>query len=203
MDVTSDQRPTVQGDAAKTHGAVRSGADSKAHSGADSAADSGADSAAHSGADSAADSGADSAAHSSVAEVEHQLGTLVRQLYATARRAAARIDPSLPPFGLKLLRLLVRSGPSHASACAEFLDVDRSFVSRQVKQLEELGLVEVRVDESDGRARLLAVTPLAVERMSRVDDTSASATRRELDTWEGDDLRRFAGYLARLTDAES
>ncbi|MBC7723490.1 MAG: MarR family transcriptional regulator [Burkholderiaceae bacterium] len=137
---------------------------------------------------------------SAVLEVEQQLGTVVRQLYATARRSAAQVDPTLPPFGLKLLRLLERSGPTHASAAAELLNVDRSFVSRQVKQLEELGLIEVRVDSRDGRARLIAVTPLAIERMSLADDTSDSPTHRALGTWGGEDLRQLAALLARLTD---
>jgi DNA-binding MarR family transcriptional regulator len=144
---------------------------------------------------------ADDGAAQAIIEVEEQMSALSRLLQARVRRAATAIHPELPPFGLKLLRLLVREGPTHASVAAGLLDVDRSVVSRHVKQLEELGLIELVVDENDGRARYLVVTETARQRL---DDTVGSGRTLLHDafvSWDPDDLRQFAAHLARLNNS--
>jgi DNA-binding MarR family transcriptional regulator len=133
-----------------------------------------------------------------VLEVEEQMNLLANVIRAKARRAAAEIHPALPPFGLKMLRLLARRGPTRASTVAEVLQVDRSVISRHVKVLEELHLIELLVDESDGRARRLAVSPVARERMDRVLGTGRTLVHQELATWSASDLHDFAGYIQRL-----
>lgn len=55
---------------------------------------------------------------SALLEVEEQITALAVQVRAAVRDAAAAIDPSLPPFGLRLLRMLERCGPVHSSAAA-------------------------------------------------------------------------------------
>ncbi|NQX12243.1 MarR family transcriptional regulator [Microbacteriaceae bacterium VKM Ac-2855] len=132
-------------------------------------------------------------------EVEEQISTLAGQIRASIRDAAAAVDPSLPPFGLRLLRMLERSGPLHASAVADVLYVDRSAVSRQARQLEELGLVETRPDPSDGRARFLALTASGIERMRVAAPAGTMPMHRSLSTWSVEDLRAFAGFVERLT----
>ena len=47
---------------------------------------------------------------------------------------------------------------------AELFDMDKSVVSRQVRILEEDGLVMSRPDERDGRVRVLEPTAFAIER---------------------------------------
>ncbi|WP_165063166.1 MarR family winged helix-turn-helix transcriptional regulator [Marisediminicola senii] len=131
--------------------------------------------------------------------VEEQLGQLARQVRASFKQAATAIDPALSPFGLKLMRLLARSGPTQASIAAEQLDVDRSVISRQARQLEELGLVETAVDPHDGRARFLSVTPVAVTRLEAVGATGTTLLHAALADWSVADLRQFAGYLERLS----
>jgi DNA-binding MarR family transcriptional regulator len=141
---------------------------------------------------------AESDTSAEIAELEEQVSALMRQANASVRLAALQIDPTLPPFGFKMLRMLSRCGAIHASAVADRMDVDRSIISRQTKQLEELGLVECRVDPEDGRARYLAVTPLAVERMHAAGLTGRTKIQDELHTWSAEDLQRFTGYIARL-----
>jgi DNA-binding MarR family transcriptional regulator len=133
-----------------------------------------------------------------IVEVEEQMSTLSRLLQLRTRRAATAIHPELPPFGLKLLRLLVRDGPTHASVAAGLLDVDRSVVSRQVKQLEDLGLIELVTDENDGRARYLVVTDIARQRLDETVGGGRTLLHDALGSWEPDDLRQFAAYIARL-----
>lgn len=133
-----------------------------------------------------------------LAAVEEEMLELAAYVRGTIREAATRIDPALQPFGLKILRMLRRCGPTHASALAESLAVDRSVISRQARLLEELGLLELTADPADGRARFLAATPLAVERMSAVPGSDKTFISARLAGWPEADLTQFARLLARL-----
>jgi DNA-binding MarR family transcriptional regulator len=133
-----------------------------------------------------------------LAEVEEQMNILASLIRRSMRDAALSIDPALQPFGLKVLRLLARYGPTHASSVADALAVDRSVVSRQAAQLQELGLIEVQTDPSDGRARFLALTPAAVEKLAEVRAGTTAVVGRRLATWPEEDLRQFAALIARL-----
>jgi DNA-binding MarR family transcriptional regulator len=133
-----------------------------------------------------------------VVEVEEQLSVLARRIRASIRQTATDIDPALTPFGLKILRVLARSGPKHSSSVAELLEVDRSIVSRHAKQLEELGLIGLRPDPADGRCRFLEATDAALVRMEAHGATSDSMLHTHLEDWSNEDLIQFAGYLNRL-----
>jgi len=131
-----------------------------------------------------------------IAEVEEQMTALAGRIRATTREAAAAIHPELPPIGYKMLRVIRRCGSAHASAVADQLGVDRSVVSRQLRQLQDLGLVEVGADAQDGRVRVLALTPAG--RAGIEADEQGSGIIRGLGTWDRADLDAFAGFLARL-----
>ncbi|WP_228511725.1 MarR family winged helix-turn-helix transcriptional regulator [Clavibacter sp. VKM Ac-2872] len=132
-----------------------------------------------------------------IAEVEEQMTALAGRIRTTTREAAAAIHPELPPIGYKMLRVIRRCGSAHASAVADQLGVDRSVVSRQLRQLQDLGLVEVGGDAQDGRVRVLALTPAGLAGID-ADDMQGSRLIRGLGEWTRADLDAFAGYLARL-----
>jgi DNA-binding MarR family transcriptional regulator len=138
-----------------------------------------------------------------LAEVEEQMLELAAYVRGAIREAATNIDPALQPFGLKILRMLRRCGPTHASALAESLDVDRSVISRQARLLEELGLLELAADPADGRARFLAATPLAIEKMRAVPGSDQSFIHGRLAGWPESDLHQFAALLKRLNSPEA
>ncbi|WP_435747196.1 MarR family winged helix-turn-helix transcriptional regulator [Microbacterium sp. PMB16] len=77
------------------------------------------------------------------------------------KESAARIDPELQVGGYKLLTFIDRAGTANAHELAGLFEMDKSVISRQVRMLEELGLVESRPDERDGRLRVLTATPTA------------------------------------------
>ncbi|MET4059500.1 DNA-binding MarR family transcriptional regulator [Arthrobacter sp. UYP6] len=130
-------------------------------------------------------------------EVEENLRLLTEVVRASMRDAAKGIDPALSLFGLKVLQLLKRVGPLHSGAAAEMLMVDKSIISRQSRQLEELGLISVEADPRDGRARLLLLTAAAEERVEAV-QTGIMLDPEVLGSWSVEDLHQFAGYLGRL-----
>lgn len=137
-----------------------------------------------------------------IAEVSEQIVQLTHRVRSVLKTMAAAIDPALQPFGFKVLRALIRRGPMQASAVAESLFVDRSIVSRQARQLEELGLIELRDDPTDGRARILALTPHATARMAEMGADGHEIMHRLLNTWSTDDLKQFAAYIARMNEIE-
>ena len=136
-----------------------------------------------------------------LAEVEEQMMELAAHVRGAIREAATSIDPALQPFGLKILRMLRRCGPTHASALAELMEVDRSVISRQARLLQELGLLELASDPADGRARFLAATPLAIEKMSALPGGDKSFIHARLAGWPEADLHEFAGLLRRLNSS--
>lgn len=130
-------------------------------------------------------------------EVEQSLRLLTDVVRSRMREAARGVDPSMSLFGLKMLQLLKRFGPLHSGSVAELLMVDKSAISRQSRQLQALGLIEVQPDQADGRARVLVLTQAASDRVSAV-QTGIMLDPGVLGSWSIEDLHRFAGYLARL-----
>lgn len=103
-----------------------------------------------------------------IADVDGALGDLQTHLnliFARTRtlwkESAARIDPELQVGGYKLLAFIERAGMANAHELSERFEIDKSVISRQVRVLEELGLIESRPHERDGRLRVLTATPSA------------------------------------------
>ncbi|MFU8947703.1 MarR family winged helix-turn-helix transcriptional regulator [Mycetocola zhadangensis] len=136
-----------------------------------------------------------------IVNVETSMGALSRKIHFILKEAAAAIDPSLPPASFRLLRLIERCGSIQASAAADSLAVDRSVISRQIRQLEELGLVDTRTDPSDGRARFLVLTEEGVRRMRTVNPSRRSVMYPLLQEWNVDELESFAAQIDRLNES--
>ncbi|TFD50063.1 MarR family transcriptional regulator [Cryobacterium sp. Hh11] len=137
-----------------------------------------------------------------LARVEAQMALLASGIRASTRSTAASIDPALEPFGLAVLRVLARRGETHAGVVAEVLAVDRSMISRQARLLCGLDLVGTRVDPRDGRARFLALTPLAEAKLAKVRRERTALVHRRLSTWTTTELDQFAVLLERLNEAD-
>lgn len=81
-----------------------------------------------------------------------------------ARALARRFDQELRPVGLtngqfSLLMSLNRPAPPTMKEVSDLLVMDRTTLTASLKPLERRGLLAVRVDESDRRARRLVLTP--------------------------------------------
>ncbi len=135
-----------------------------------------------------------------IAEVEEQFNRLFLRVRSTWKRSAGQLHPELQPMGYKVMSTLVTRGPAHAGALAEELHTDKSVLSRQVRVLEGLGLVESRVDERDARARLLAATPVAIERVNAIRRANQAELRGRLAAWDSWEIEKFAELLGRLGD---
>jgi len=143
---------------------------------------------------------ADPELDAAIAAVEDQFSVLFSRARTVWAESAKQVHPDLQPAGYKLLSVIARAGETNAHVVAEQLDMDKSAVSRQVRQLEEAGLVESRVDERDARARVLVATPAALERLRAVRGRNQERLRSALEDRSVDDLRVVADVLRRITE---
>lgn len=146
---------------------------------------------------------ADTSREQAITDVERQLAIVVQRARARWRKLAVAIHPELPPIGYKILTTLVDGGPASAVQLAEELATDKSTLSRQVAQLEKLGLVRRSRDPQDRRVRLLEVSPQTAARVREVRHTSLADLRAELRRWESADVEALGELLARLTNRPS
>jgi DNA-binding MarR family transcriptional regulator len=113
-------------------------------------------------------------------ELQGHLNLLFARARTQWKEGAARIDPQLQPAGYKLLMFIVRTGSANAHELAERFEMDKSVISRQVRMLEDLGLLESRPDELDGRQRVLTPTPHACTALAELRGDHAEALRGAL-----------------------
>lgn len=133
-----------------------------------------------------------------VTRVEQELARLFARIRVGWREAAVTVHPDLQPLGYQILTSIATGKATSAGAIIERLQTDKSAVSRQVRQLEELGLVQSVRDPDDRRARVLVATELAQERVAAARAHYEARIGERLRRWSADDLDHFADLLAEL-----
>lgn len=137
-------------------------------------------------------------ADSAVNRVEQGLGRLFARIRVSWREAAMTVHPDLQPLGYQVLTSIATGKATSAGAIIERLQTDKSAVSRQVRQLEELGLVESIPDPDDRRARVLVATDLAQERVAVARARYEGRMAERLQSWSAADLDHFVDLLDAL-----
>lgn len=133
-----------------------------------------------------------------VIRVEQELGRLFARIRVSWREAAVSVHPDLQPLGYQVLTSVASGKATSASAIIERLQTDKYAVSRQVRQLEELGLIESIPDPDDRRARVLVATDLAQERVTTARARYEGRIRERVRSWSAADLDHFVGLLGDL-----
>jgi DNA-binding MarR family transcriptional regulator len=139
-------------------------------------------------------------------DVDYQLTRLVRQVRARSLANLATIHEELDYSTFVLLLAIVDAsqgdaGGVRASDLADSLHVHKSTVSRAVRQLETMGLVDRTPHPEDGRAHVLRPTAEASARVDAYRARSHEHLAHIIEHWEPTELRTFAQLLARLNDA--
>lgn len=114
------------------------------------------------------------------------------------KEAAQALDPELQPIGYKILVVLVQHGPLRAQSIADILDHDKALVSRQLRVLERLGLVNIQPNPSDARALLVSPTDSAVASLQSHDTPTRVRLREHMKDWSPEDTQRLIQLLAAL-----
>jgi DNA-binding MarR family transcriptional regulator len=107
-------------------------------------------------------------------QLEQTFRLLGKRIYLPSVRQLRRRTPGLDQAGLPLLAALEDHDDLRPSDVAVAVELDLSTVSRQLRQLERLGLVSCQPDAQDGRARRFSLTDagragLAAVRADRAD----------------------------------
>lgn len=127
------------------------------------------------------------------------LETSFSELFAQARRLfadfAERISPGMLPGSYRLFSTIARRGPVTASALADELLLDKGHVSRMLKELVSLGLVESQPDPDDRRSRRLSITPFGQERLDAAREPMHDQLSSGLAGWSTDEINSLTNLL--------
>ena len=126
--------------------------------------------------------------------LERELTVLLRRARASQGEMAREVHPDLESAAYGLLVRLDECGRQRATALAGYIGVGKATMSRQLRALEELGLVAREPDPADGRASLVALTDEGRRRVGRVREARRERYVRQLAHWD----RREVAELARL-----
>ena len=100
--------------------------------------------------------------------------------------------------GLNALRLIARNGPIAGTEVARQLGVDQSTASRQIRPLEEAGLISRSTDEADRRVAWLEATDAGRAVLDRIHGQRRADAELVLADWSADDVEALATLLDRF-----
>jgi DNA-binding MarR family transcriptional regulator len=133
-----------------------------------------------------------------ISTVEREFGTLMMHMVRYKHQINAdRIDR----MALMVLGTLAHCGPSRLSTVAERTGLDPSTVSRQVADLEKVGLLGRDTDPEDGRAILLEATTEGQQLLNRLSRGRRRRVERLLSDWHPDDIVTLGRLLGQLNAA--
>ncbi|WP_337032611.1 MarR family winged helix-turn-helix transcriptional regulator [Paenibacillus illinoisensis] len=131
-----------------------------------------------------------------------QIHALISASHALNVRSAERFDATLQPAAFHLVRWLYSYGPTSAAALAEATAMDRSSVSRLIKQLEKSGYVSKAQDPDDRRGILLSLTELGEQSIVNALKEKESAFYERISRWDDEELGRFTTMLRQFNGLE-
>lgn len=133
-------------------------------------------------------------------QVDEALLTLGRPAHLRRIGERVRAGAGLPldRAAYPLLRGIAECGPVRLSDLATRLGVQVSTASRQVKELEQAGLVERTGDPKDGRVAMLALAPAGREALKKLRESWRRALVEILDDWPEADREALGALLSRL-----
>ncbi len=138
-----------------------------------------------------------------VRALEAEFGELINRFRRIITENANRVSPGMLPGAYKVFTTIVRREGITLSALAETLMADKGQISRTVRELEQLGLVQRTPDPADGRSSLLSPTPEGLERLAAARAPQESTLVDALEEWSLDDIRNLTRLLHALTAGQA
>lgn len=134
--------------------------------------------------------------------LESEFSELLGHLRRIHVEAAGKVSPGLQVGSYKTFLIIARREGITPSALAEHLMIDKGQLSRAVRQLEDLGLVERRTDPSDGRSSLLFPTASGTRKLAESRAPYNDRLFAILDDWDLTDIEQLAVLLRALRTGE-
>jgi len=145
---------------------------------------------------------ADEARTEAVRALEAEFSELFGRVRRLMLDIADRVSPGMLPGAYKVFTTIVRRPGTTASELAEQLMADKGQMSRTVRELEQLGLVERTPDPADRRSHLLSPTPEGLERLAAARTPQAHMLAGALEKWPIDEIRDLTRLLHALSANE-
>ncbi|WP_447039966.1 MarR family winged helix-turn-helix transcriptional regulator [Streptomyces sp. DSM 118878] len=133
--------------------------------------------------------------------LERELTLLMRRARASSGEMARQVHPDLEPAAYGLLVCLDDGGPQRATELAAYIGVGKATMSRQLRALEELGLVSREPDPADGRAWLIRLTRDGRTRFRTVRAARRAQYVRRLQGWDRAEVAELARLLGQLNSS--
>ena len=137
--------------------------------------------------------------HDLLAELEAEIGIMMRRVRRVLAERAQAVDPELPSLGYSILLYLAYAGPQRASQIVDTFGTDKGVVSRQVQLLQERGFVTRKPDSRDRRAALLELISSAAARLHRLGTGRREGWAERVGCWAS----LVSGRLSRVSCGDS
>jgi DNA-binding MarR family transcriptional regulator len=134
-----------------------------------------------------------------VRALEGEFSELLNRVRHIISANAARVSPGMLPGAYKVFTTIVSRERITQSELAEVLMADKGQISRMVRELETLELVERTPDPADRRSSILTPTPLGRERLAAARKPQEDSLLRALEDWDVSDIRNLSRLLHALT----
>ncbi|MGW6918548.1 MarR family winged helix-turn-helix transcriptional regulator [Kitasatospora sp. NPDC054939] len=133
-----------------------------------------------------------------VLAVESEIALLFRRGRARVAELSRRVHPQLEGAAYSMLVYIEQAEPVRITDVGLHFGVGKATVSRQVKALEEVGLVAREVDPLDRRSALVSLTEEGRRRFLAARDARLEQVRGLMASWPEEDVLRFAELLHRF-----
>ena len=134
-------------------------------------------------------------------QLESELTVLWRRVRRLSIALARQVDAGLDVATYGLLSALNDAGDVRAGDLAERFGLDKSTVSRQIAQMEALGLIVRVPDPLDGRARLIRTTDVGRSRVRQLRRARGEWFGSALNQWDAAEVDELVDLLGRLNEA--
>ncbi|MFG2604610.1 MarR family winged helix-turn-helix transcriptional regulator [Streptomyces sp. NPDC048514] len=130
--------------------------------------------------------------------LERELTVLLRRARANQGEMAREVHPDLESSAYGLLIRLDELGGQRATELAAYIGVGKATMSRQLRALEDLGLIARQPDPADGRAWLVTLTDTGRGRVGKVREARRARYVSQLAHWDRHEVSELARLLHEL-----
>ncbi|OEV05971.1 DNA-binding MarR family transcriptional regulator [Streptomyces sp. Amel2xB2] len=131
-------------------------------------------------------------------DLERELTVFMRRARAFSGEMAREVHPELEPAAYGLFVRLEDGGAQRATDLAVYFGVGKATISRQLRVLENLGLITRAPDPDDGRASLVNLTPRGRQRFRAVREARRAEYVRKLGSWDPAEIAELARLMHQL-----
>ncbi|MFE7193055.1 MarR family winged helix-turn-helix transcriptional regulator [Kitasatospora sp. NPDC057541] len=132
--------------------------------------------------------------------VEREVGVLFRRGRARMSELSRRVHPQLEGMAYSLLSYVEQAGSVRVTDVGVHFAVGKATISRQIRALEELGLLAREVDPQDRRSARVSLTEDGRRRFLAARAARMARVRELMGGWPEEDVVRFAELLHRFND---